>query len=154
SVSDLLFYSYPPAHWFEPALPRLVRELRLGPEDPYWFGQQTTGFEAALYVGTVPLMLAFVAAVARPFGRSTLPLRLIVPVSFGLATVPRWWPQGYLYVLAVPGLGFFRVPARYTLLPSLGAAILAGEGFDRSISPARFRLGVAAAIVFAGCAAA
>src|SRR5262249_1472922 len=38
-VSDLLFYSFPPIHWFELALPRLVRELRLGPEDPYWFAQ-------------------------------------------------------------------------------------------------------------------
>src|SRR5262249_49171806 len=83
AVAELLFYSYPPAHWFEPALPRLVRELRLGPEDPYWFpGQQTTGFEAALYVGTVPLILAFVAIVARPLGRPTMPWRLIIPISF------------------------------------------------------------------------
>ncbi len=154
AVSELLFYSYPPAHWFEPALPRLVRELRLGPEDPYWFGQQTTGFEAALYVGTIPLILAFVAIIARPAGRSTMLWRLLIPVSFLMATMPRWWPQGYLYLLAVPGLGYFRVPARYTLLTSLGAAILAGEGFDRSISRTRFRLGLAAALTFAGCAAA
>ncbi len=154
SVGELLFYSYPPAHWFEPALPRLVRELRLGPEDPYWFGQQTTGFEAALYVGTIPLILAFVAIVARPAARPTWPWRLIVPISFALATMPRWWPQGYLYVLAVPGVGYFRVPARYTLLTSLGASLLAGEGFDRSIAPVRFRLGLTAAIAFGGVAAA
>jgi hypothetical protein len=155
AVADLLFYSYPPAHWFEPALPRLVRELRLGPEDPYWFpGQQTTGFEAALYVGTIPLILAFVAIVARPLSRPTMPWRLIIPISFAMATMPRWWPQGYLYLLAVPGLGYFRVPARYTLLTSLGAALLAGEGFDRSISTIRFRPGLAAAIIFGAAAAA
>jgi hypothetical protein len=148
AVSDLLFYSYPPAHWFELALPRLVRELHLGPEDPYWFGQHTTGFEAALYVGTIPLILAFVAFVGRPAGRSAMLWRLLIPVSFAVATMPRWWPQGYLYLLAVPGLGYFRVPARYTLLTSLGAAILAGEGFDRSISKLRFRLGLVAALIF------
>ena len=134
-------------------MPRLVRELRLGPEDPYWYGQQTTGFEAALYVGTIPLILAFVALAARPSGRATMPWRLLIPVTFALATMPRWWPQGYLYLLAVPGVGYFRVSARYTLLTSLGVALVAGEGLDRTISPARFRLGLAAAIVSGGCAA-
>ncbi len=152
-VSDLLFYSLPPAHWFEPALPRLVRELRLGPEDPYWFSQQTTGYEAVLYVGTIPLILAFVGALARPAGRATLPWRVLIPISAALATMPRWWPQGYLYLLNLPGLGYFRVPARYSLLTCLGIALLAGEGFDRSVSSVRFRLGLAAAIGFGGCAA-
>src|ERR1700751_4798916 len=94
------------------------------------------------------------AVFARPAGRATMPWRLLIPVTFAMATMPRWWPQGYLYLLAVPGLGYFRVPARYTLLTSLGAAILAGEGFDRSISALRFRLGLAAAIVFGGSAVA
>ena len=151
-VSDLLFYSFPPAHWFEPALPRLVRELRLGPEDPYWFGQQTTGFEAVLYVGTIPLILAAVGVLARKVGRATVPWLILVPLSFALATMPRWWPQGYLYLLKLPGLGYFRVPARYMLITSLGMALLAGEGFDESISSVRFRLGLAAALLFGGCA--
>jgi hypothetical protein len=154
AARDLLFYSFPPAHWFEPVLPRLVRELRLGPEDPYWFGEQTTGYEAALYVGTIPLILALLAIVARPASRSTMPWRILIPVTFAMATMPRWWPQGYLYVLDVPGLGYFRVPARYTLLASLGMAIVAGEGFDRSISTVRFRVGLAAAMIFGGAAAA
>jgi hypothetical protein len=152
-VSDLLFYSLPPAHWFEPVLPRLVRDLRMGPEDPYWFSQQTTGYEAVLYVGTIPLILAFVGGLARPTGRSTLPWRVLIPISLALATMPRWWPQGYLYLLNLPGLGYFRVPARYTLLTCLGVALLAGEGFDGSVSSVRFRLGLAAAIGFGGCAA-
>ena len=153
-VSDLLFYSFPPAHWFELALPRLVRELRLGPEDPYWFGQQTTGYEAALYVGTIPLILAFVGFVARPAGRATMPWRILIPVSLAMATMPRWWPQGYLYLLAAAGAGIFPRPgAVHPADLAWELALLAGEGFDRSISTARFRLGLAAALVFGGCAA-
>ncbi|MGP0067514.1 MAG: hypothetical protein ACLQGP_28455 [Isosphaeraceae bacterium] len=151
-ASELLFYSLPPAHWFEPALPRLVRELRLGPEDPYWFSQQTTGYEAVLYVGTIPLILAFIGAFTWPVARSTLPWLILIPVSLAIATMPRWWPQGYLYLISLPGIGYFRVPARYTLLTCLGTALLAGEGFDRSVASVRFRLGLAAAILFGGCA--
>ncbi len=152
AASDLLFYSYPPAHWFEPVLPRLVRELRQGPEGPYWFGEQTTGFEAALYVGTVPLILALVAIASRPVERTTLPWRLAVPIAFAMASMPRWWPRGYLALLAVPGLGYFRVPARYTLLVSLGLCLLAGEGLDRTISRWRFRIGMAVALAFGAAA--
>src|SRR5262249_60235651 len=101
-VSARLFYSFPPRHWFEPALPRLVRELRLGPEDPYWFGQQTTGFEAALYLGTIPLILAWIGGLARPARGAMLPWRILVPVGFAIATMPRWGPPGYLDRLAVP----------------------------------------------------
>jgi hypothetical protein len=154
SPTELIYYSFPPSHWFELVLPRLVRELQLGPEDPYWFGQQTWGYEAALYVGTIPLVYAFIGALGRPASRSACFWRILVPVSFALATMPRWWPQGFLQLLAVPGFGYFRVPARYTLLTSLGLAILAGEGFDLSISNKRFRLGLAASIGFGGCAAA
>ncbi len=142
SSSELIYYSYPPLHWFEVVLPRLVRELRLGPEDPYWFGQQTWGYEAALYVGTIPVILAFVGLFGRPPSRSAALWRLLVPVSFALATMPRWWPQGYVHLLSLPGIGFFRAPGRYTLLTSLGLALLAGEGFDRAVSKTRFRLGL------------
>ncbi len=151
--SELLYSSFPAMHWFEPALPRLIRDLKLGPEDPYWFFHQTWGYEAALYVGTVPLIFAFIGLVGRPRSPRVLPWRVIVPISFALATMPQWWPQAYLQLLALPGIGFFRVPARYTLLTSLGLAVMAGEGFDRSIASKRFRLGVMSSIVFGGCAA-
>jgi hypothetical protein len=152
-MSDRLFYSFPPLHWFELAVPRLIRELRGGPEDPYWLAQQTTGYEAALYVGTIPLIFALVAVVARPVNRSTLPWLVLVPVSLALATMPRWWPQGYLYVLALPGLGYFRAPARYTLITSLGLAILAGDGLAQARSATAFGRGVGASLIFATCAA-
>ncbi len=148
TAGELLWYSFPPAHWFELALPRLIRELRLGPEDPYWHGEQSWGYEAAFYVGTIPLILAIIAVFSRPRSRATLPWKVLVPVSFAMATLPRWWPQGSLDLLALPGPGYFRVPARYTLLASLGLAVLAAQGFDLSLSKARFRTGLFAACVF------
>ena len=150
---ELLFYSFPPSHWFELVLPRLIRELRLGPEGPYWFGQQTSGYEAALYVGTLPLVFAVIGAFGRPAGRSAALWRILVPVSFALATMPHWWPEGFLRLVALPGIGYFRVAARYTLLTSLGLAVLAGEGFDRSICRLRFRAGLGAALVLGGSGA-
>jgi len=152
SVDELSYYSFPPANWFELVLPRPVRELRLGAEDPYWFAERTTGFEAACYIGTIPLVLAIVGYCRRPLGGSLALWRLIAPAGFALATMPRWWPEGYAHLLAVPGLGYFRVPARYTLLTSLGLALVAGEGFDCTITAIRFRLGLLASLVFAGCA--
>ena len=34
SAGELLYYSFPPANWFELVLPQLIRELRLGPMTP------------------------------------------------------------------------------------------------------------------------
>ncbi len=150
---ELLYYAFPITHWFELALPRVIRGLQLGPEDPYWLGQQTWGYESALYVGTIPLIFAFAGVFGRPVCRSMLLWRILVPVSFGMATMPQWWPEGYYSLLALPGIGYFRVPARYTLLTSLGLALLAGEGFDGAYAKTRFHFGVAASCVFAGCAA-
>ena len=85
-------------------------------------------------MGTIPLILAFVGVLARPASRATMPWRLIVPVSFALATMPRWWPQGYLYLLACRGSAISASRRGTPCSPRLGLAILAGEGFDRSIS--------------------
>jgi hypothetical protein len=148
SAGALLYYSFPPVNWFDLVLPQLIRELRLGPIDPYWPGLQTEGYEVALYIGTIPLILVFLAVFSRPGSRPTLPWRILIPVSFAFATMPQWWPYGYVRLLDLPGVGYFRVPARYTLLCSLGLAILAGEGLDVAISRARFRLGLASAFVF------
>lgn len=145
SFAELAYYSYPPAHWAELAVGGLFRGLNGGPEAPYWFEQQTTGFEACLFVGTVPLILACVGLVGG--GKALAPWRLIVPASFALATMPRWWPQGYALVLQLPGLGYFRCPARYTAVTSFGLALLAGHGLDRTIGPGRFRAGLAIAVV-------
>jgi hypothetical protein len=148
SLQDMAFFSFPPAHWIEPALPWFFRGLRHGPEDPYFMGLHTTGFEAVFYVGTVPLVLAFVGALDRGRGRATWVWRLIIPLSLALATMPAWWLGGYAAVLQLPGLGYFRAPARYTLLASLGLALLAGQGLDREVSGRRFKAGVALAVAF------
>ena len=78
---------------------------------------------------------------SRPGSRPTLPWKILIPVCFAVATMPQWWPYGYLRLLDLPGVGYFRVPARYTLLSSLGLAVLAGEGLDRAISRAQVSAG-------------
>jgi hypothetical protein len=152
SPAELVFYSFPPAHWAELAIPRLFRGLRGGPEDPYWFFQQTTGFEACLYVGTLPFILAVIGLVSVFSNKRLAPWVLLAPASFALATMPRWWPAGYLVLLQIPGLGYFRCPARFTLVTSLGIAILAGYGFDRAIASRRFWLGFGLALIAGGLA--
>jgi hypothetical protein len=152
-VHDLMFFAYPPAHWPELAIPSLFLALKGGPENGYWYRQGTTGYEACLYVGTVPLILAFVG-LASGRDRALAPWRLIVPLSFALASMPRWWPEGYQAILQLPGVGYFRAPGRYTLLTSLGIALLAGRGFDHAIAARRFAIGVASALAFGISAAA
>ncbi len=126
----------------------MFRELTGAPESAYWFGQQTTGFESAFYVGTVPLILAFIGLAAGRRLRGLGAWWAVVVTSLALATMPRWWPQGYAAVLMVPGLNLFRCPARYTAVASFGLALMAGAGFDATITRRRFGLGLAAAIGF------
>ena len=98
-------------------------------------------------MGIGTLILSCLARFALRRGSILAPWRWIAPLSFALATMPRWWPEGFRLLLMLPGLGWFRAPARYTLLTSLGLVVLAGRGLDRSITPARFRAGLVAAIV-------
>jgi hypothetical protein len=79
--------------------------------------------------------------------RALTPWRLIVPISLALATMPGWWPDGFFVLLRLPGLGWFRAPARYTLLTSLGLALLAGRGLDHSVVSRRFWIGLALALL-------
>jgi hypothetical protein len=146
---ELAFYSFPPAHWAELAIPRLFRGLRGGPEDPYWFSQQTTGFEAVLYVGTIPLIFVMVGLLRGVRNRSLDPWWLLVPVSLALATMPQLWPAGYAALLQVPVLGYFRCPARYAIVASFGLALLAGHGFDRTLRWPRFSGGLGLSLVLA-----
>ena len=46
TLQERMFFAYPPAHWAELAIPRLFHGLPGGPEDPYWFTQGSTGYEA------------------------------------------------------------------------------------------------------------
>ncbi len=152
--SELLYYHFPPVNWFDLVLPQLIRDLRDGPDDRYWYLHQTEAYEVALHIGTIPLILVFLAVVSRPMSRATLPWKIVIPISLGLATMMAWWPEGYLGLVRLPPFGYFRVPARYTLLCSFGLAVLAGEGLDHTIARGRFRAGLLSAIVFATLAAA
>jgi len=66
--------------------------------------------------------------------------------------MPEWWRVGFFLFLQLPGLGWFRAPARYTLLASLGLALLAGRGLDHSVAPRRFWSGLALAILVGAAA--
>ena len=133
-------------------LPQLIRDLQLGPEDPYWFGQQTAGYEAALYVGTIPLILVFLAVSRRPASRATLPWQIRDPVSFALATMPRGGRKVILRLLALPGFGYFRVPARYTLLDEPGPGRPGRRGVRSVDLEGAVPPGLWPPIVFAACA--
>ena len=152
SVDELSFYSFPPAHWFELALPRPVRELRQGAEDPYWFVERTTGFEAACYIGTIPLVFAIAGYFRRPAGQA----------HFALAAdrTALLCTGDHAAVVA----GGLRAHSRFAWgrLLSRARAIYAADepriGPDRGRrlrprdSAARFRLGLFTSLAFAGCA--
>ena len=134
----LAAFSFPPAHWAQFALPEVFLGVREGAGDMYWGRLGTTAPEACAYAGIVVWILAFVGAAALTRHDSLKPWRLLVPLSIVLATMPLWWPDGFLLLMKLPGLGWFRAPGRYTLLTSLGLACLAGRGLDRAITPQRF----------------
>ncbi len=152
SAGERLYYPFPPSHWFRAGAAAAGARPCTRARGPVLAVRGTTGYEAALWVGTVPLVLAAIGC-WRPFNRRAALWRIVVPVSFALATMPHWWPAGYIRLLALPGVGYFRVPARYTLLTSLGLAMLAADGCDRSIPKARFRAGFLVAIGFGALAA-
>jgi hypothetical protein len=140
-------YLFPPAHWAQFALPAVFLGRPLGAGDTYWGRQGTTPGEACAYVGVVALLLAFVGMVASSRGRVLAIWRLIIPLTLLLATMPGWWPDGFYALSKVPGFGWFRAPARYTLLPSLGLALLAGRGLDAAVPARRFWPGLILAVV-------
>jgi hypothetical protein len=141
------FWWFPHVHLAQFALPELFVGLPWGAGDRYWGLLGTNPREACAYVGVVPLLLAMVGFVAAPRDRALTPWRLIVPLSLFMATLPGWWPVGSSLIAQLPGLGWFRAPARYTLLTSLALALLAGRGWDHTLAPRRFGLGLALALI-------
>ena len=139
-------YSFPITHWAQWALPALYLGRLTPGSEQYWANLGTTADEACAYVGIVPLALACVGFMATGGGRLLTPWRWIALLAFALATLPRWWPGGFLFLLKIPGFGLFRAPARYTLLTSLALALLAGRGLDRSIARGRFWGGLSLAL--------
>lgn len=139
-------YSFPPEHWAQLALPRLYMGFRGGVRSFYWGGQGTSADEACLYVGTLTLILAIVGSLGK-HDRALAPWRWLVPIAFILATMPRWFPEGYGLILRLPGIGYFRAPGRYVLFTSLGLCLLAGRGFDRALGARRVKSDLPLAVV-------
>jgi len=145
---QLARYLFPWAHWAQWALPPVYLGRQPIGSDPYWTGLKTTSMEACAYVGVVPLILACIGLLGARRDRWLTPWLWIASLAFALATMPQWWPYGYFLLLQVPGIGWFRAPARYTLLTSLGLVLWAGRGLDRSIAPRLFWNGLALAVGF------
>ncbi len=81
-------------------------------------------WEYVLYLGLVPLALALVGAIGRRGW--TLAGLAVVALWFALAnTNPLYYVLRYL-----PGFADFRVPARYILIFTFAAALLAGQGWE------------------------
>jgi hypothetical protein len=149
SFSELAFFAFPPAHWAELAIPGLLRGIPGGPEAPYWYERGTSGYEACFYIGTIPLLLSFVASGGDRRDGRLAPWLLIIAVSTTLAVLPGIWPAAYAVVLEVPGLGWFRAPGRYLVLSSLGLCLAAGAGLDQAAQPGSIRRGMVIAWAFA-----
>lgn len=80
------------------------------------------------YIGLLGLLLALIGAwkgrgPARTLGLFFAGLGLFLALG-------RWNPVYYLLYWLVPGFDLFRVPARWLMLYSFGAAVLAGVGVD------------------------
>jgi hypothetical protein len=148
SAEQLERFALPAAHWVQPALPSLFLAIPRGPIDDYWGGQLTNVGEAIFYVGTLPLILAGVGWFAPDRERRLTPWRWVVVMTWLLASLPHISSEAFRVVILAPGMGWFRAPARYTVLTSLGLAMLAGKGFDRLIPSVRFRWGIGLSIVF------
>ncbi len=148
-TNDLLFFSYPPGHWFELAYPVATRNVQGGFEGAYWTREETTAYEAGFYAGTLPLIFAIVALSRACKARPTRVYLLAGLAAFGLAILPRVWQAGYIQLIALPGFGYFRAPARYTLISSLALALGAAEGFDCAIEPRVIKRALAGALVLA-----
>ncbi len=146
---SLLLMSMPPAQWVQGVVPALFFEMKQEMAAPFWAEQTTIGGEAIFYVGTLPLILSILGWIGGANRDSIRPWKAIVLGAMVLASLPSLWPEAYLWVLQIPGFGWFRAPARYTLLTSLGLALLAGSGLDHAISESRFRVGMGIAMMIA-----
>lgn len=122
-----LYWSMPPALLVDWVVPRLVRDLPLGPElRGAWF-EARGPFLACLYLGLPALFLAGLHALASR-GRP----RLVVPALaalFTLFALGRFTPV-YAALCALPPFGIMRYPVKYMAVVGLLLALLAGLGLE------------------------
>src|SRR5581483_7288264 len=121
---EAISFSLPP--------PLLLRALLPG----FW---ETPFGEYVGYVGTIPLVLALVALAAAR-GRWVVLGGVLAALGLALA-IGGYNPLYPLLYQIVPGLGLFRVPARWLFVYSFGMALLAGLGAEWVWQAARRRGG-------------
>ena len=121
---------FPPAHWAQFALPEVFLGRPRVPAMLYWNRHGTTPGEACAYVGIVPSDPGLRGSRCQP--RSSGP----GPLAAGSCRCHWPWrrcraggPTASLLLMQLPGLGWFRAPARYTLLTSLGLAFWLAGGW-------------------------
>jgi Bacterial membrane protein YfhO len=125
-------YSIPPIQLLQLVLPYLFRP----DEASYWGLWPAT--ETTIYVGVAPLLLALVA-LAYLRTRPTAFFGTLLGLSLLLALGDYLPIKLYSLVWSLPGFSVLRVPARFGLVFTFSAAILAGFGADwlarRSFDP-------------------
>jgi hypothetical protein len=116
-------YSIPPIQLLQLVLPYLFR-----PDNASYWGLWPAD-ETTIYVGVAPLLLALVA-LAHLRTRPTAFFGTLLGLSLLLALGDYLPVKLYSLVWSLPGFSVLRVPARFGLLFTLSAAILAGFGAD------------------------
>lgn len=86
--------------------------------------------EFALYVGSVPFVLALYGSLKRR-GEPAVRFWIVITLLFLLLSLGNQGGIFPLFAKYFPGYQFFRNPARHGMVASLGVMMLAGYGFDR-----------------------
>ncbi len=117
------------ASWWYWHTPEVIESREMLKANLLKSSADTNAVEAHLYVGLIPLIL--VLTLANPNVRRRLPdslcLHWLIIAAFGLVYSFGWLTP---VTRSLPGFGFFMGPARYSVLTTLGLAILAGASMD------------------------
>jgi hypothetical protein len=130
---------------------QLLDPMALGGPSTY-FGSDNY-WETVLSIGLVPLCLVVAAALRHPQRKLMLGWLVLVALAIWFACGRDLGLYTLLYKL-VPGMRWFRVPARSLFLANLGAAMLAGLGIEGlhhvlGLAAARRRVGLRFALMLA-----
>lgn len=137
SYRDAVEYSLPPINLITLVFPFFFR----GPQGGQWSLWQT--WEAVLYVGVVPLILALVGALAvRRWAVTFFALAAAVSTVVALGGYAPY--SLYETLWQIPGMNLQRAPARFSSIATLSLAMLAAYGADwlavaASAAPSRAR---------------
>ena len=102
---------------------------------PSLFGNNVTGFkggdpfqEVFIYIGFIPLMLAFLSWPQRH--RRDMPFFYLLLAGTLLLALGRFTPLYQFVIQYLPGFSLFRIPSRWLMGVNLALAILAGYGWE------------------------